>query len=74
VKLAADVGRKWFLEFEASLIADVVSRDLPFYDPAISAETFAACSRFALAMGLAKQAARYEDAVAVQFRALWSVG
>jgi ABC-type nitrate/sulfonate/bicarbonate transport system substrate-binding protein len=71
VKLATDVGRKWFPEFEASLIADVVARDLPFYDPAISQETFSATSRFAQAMGLAKQSATYEDAVAVQFRDLW---
>lgn len=71
VKLATEVGRKWFPEFEASLIADVVARDLPFYDAMISPETFAACNHFALAMGLAKQGASYEDAVAVQFRDLW---
>jgi ABC-type nitrate/sulfonate/bicarbonate transport system substrate-binding protein len=73
VTLATQVGRKWFPEFEASLIADVVARDLPFYDPAISEPTFAACNRFAQAMGLAKQPSRYEDVVAVQFRDLWSV-
>jgi ABC-type nitrate/sulfonate/bicarbonate transport system substrate-binding protein len=71
VKLATDVGRKWFPEFEASLIANVVARDLPFYDPTISPETFVACDRFAQAMGLAKQPTRYEDAVATQFRDLW---
>jgi NitT/TauT family transport system substrate-binding protein len=70
VKLATDVGRKWFPEFEASLIADVVARDLPFYDSAISQETFECCNRFAQAMGLAKQSTPYEDAVAVQFRDL----
>jgi len=72
IKLATEVGRKWFPEFEASLIAELIARDLPFYDPTISSETFANCSRFAQAMGLAKQATRYEDAVAVQFRDLWS--
>lgn len=72
VKLATQVGRKWFPEFEASLIADVVARDLPFYDPGISPETFASCSRFAQSMGLAQRSAVYEDAVAVQFRDLWS--
>jgi NitT/TauT family transport system substrate-binding protein len=72
VKLATDVGRKWFPEFEASLIAEVVVRDLPFYDPAISQETYAACNRFAQAMGLAKQATLYEDAVATQFSDLWT--
>ena len=72
VALATQVGRKWFPEFEASLIADVVARDLPFYDPAISQQTFASCSRFAQAMGLAKQDASY-DTIATQFRDLWSV-
>jgi ABC-type nitrate/sulfonate/bicarbonate transport system substrate-binding protein len=71
IKLAIDIGRKWFPEFEASLIADVVARDLPFYDPTISRATFDATHRFAQAMGLAKQSASYEDAVAVQFRDLW---
>jgi ABC-type nitrate/sulfonate/bicarbonate transport system substrate-binding protein len=71
VKLATDVGRKWFPEFEASLIADVVARDLPFYDASISRETFDSCNRFAQAMGLAKQPARYGDAVAVEFRESW---
>ena len=71
VKLATDVGRKWFPEFEASLIADVVERDLPFYDPTISRETFEATSRFGQAMSLSKQAGVYEDVVATQFREFW---
>jgi ABC-type nitrate/sulfonate/bicarbonate transport system substrate-binding protein len=71
VKLATDVGRKWFPEFEASLIADVVARDLPFYDSTISRATFDATSRFAQAMGLATRSASYDEAVATQFRDLW---
>lgn len=71
IKLATEVGRKWFPAFEASLIADVVERDLPFYDPTVSRATFDATSRFALAMGLAQQSASYEDAVATQFCDLW---
>ncbi len=71
VRLATDVGRKWFPEFEASLIADVVARDLPFYDASISRETFDACNRFSRAMGLAQQPAAYEAAVAVQFGEYW---
>ena len=72
VKLATDVGRKWFPEFEASLIAGVVARDLAFYDPAVSRATFEAMNHFAQTMGLAKQSAAYEDVVAVQFRELWN--
>lgn len=71
VKLATEVGRKWFPEFEASLIADVVARDLPFYDASISRETFDACGRFSRAMRLAQQPAAYEAAVAVQFGEYW---
>ena len=71
VKLATDVGRKWFPEFEASLVAELIARDLPFYDPAISRETFEAMNHFAQAMGLAKQSAAYENVVAVQFCDLW---
>jgi ABC-type nitrate/sulfonate/bicarbonate transport system substrate-binding protein len=71
VKLATDVGRKWFPEFEASLIAELISRDLPFYDPEISRETFESMNRFAQAMGLVKESVKYEDVVAVQFRDLW---
>ena len=33
VSLATKVGRKLFPDHEASLIADIVERDLPFYDP-----------------------------------------
>jgi ABC-type nitrate/sulfonate/bicarbonate transport system substrate-binding protein len=36
VNLAAEVGRKLFPAEEAGLIADVVARDLPFYDADIS--------------------------------------
>jgi len=72
VKLATEVGCKWFPEFEASLITELIARDLPFYDPAISPETFTSCNRFAQAMGLAKDATPYDNAVAVQFRELWS--
>jgi ABC-type nitrate/sulfonate/bicarbonate transport system substrate-binding protein len=35
-KRATKVGEKWFPAFEASLIATLVERDLPYYDPAIS--------------------------------------
>src|SRR5256885_13112732 len=39
-KRATKVGEKWFPAFEASLIATLVERDLPYYDPAISKGTF----------------------------------
>jgi hypothetical protein len=36
VTLAGKVGRALFPPHEAALIADVVERDLPYYDPVIS--------------------------------------
>ena len=35
-KRATKVGEKWFPAIEASLIATLIERDLPYYDPAIS--------------------------------------
>ena len=39
-KRATKVGEKWFPAYEASLIAELVERDLPYYDPAIHKESF----------------------------------
>jgi NitT/TauT family transport system substrate-binding protein len=71
VKLAADVGKKLFPAFEASLIADVVERDLPFYDATISQKAGEGTARFAHTAGLTKQTASYQDIVATQFSNLW---
>src|SRR4029078_8227887 len=37
---ATRVGEKWFPQYEASLMAELVERDLPYYDPAITKGTF----------------------------------
>ena len=65
------VGEKWFPEFEASLIATLVERDLPFYDPAISKGTFDSMCKFVQTVGLTKGVGKYEDVVATQFSNLW---
>ena len=54
VKLATDIGNKLFPAFEASLIADVVERDLPFYDATISQKAGEGTARFAQVSGLTK--------------------
>jgi len=71
VTLATKVGRALFPSHEAALIADVVERDLPYYDPVISEQAVAEMSRFARAAGLMQGPVSYEQVVATQFRDLW---
>lgn len=63
--LAAKVGRKLFPAAEAELIAELIRRDLPFYDTAISEESVASLNRFARDMGLLSGEPAYRDVVAV---------
>jgi len=71
VRLATQVGRKLFPASEAELIADVVSRDLPFYDPSISREFVAGMTEFQRHMGLIDRDVAYEDIVATPFSKHW---
>jgi NitT/TauT family transport system substrate-binding protein len=71
VTLATQVGRKLFPASEAELIADVVSRDLPFYDPSISREFVAGMTEFQRHMGLIDRDVAYEDIVATPFSKHW---
>jgi len=70
-KRATKVGEKWFPPFEASLIATLVERDLPYYDPAISQAAFDSMCKFAQTTGLTKGLGKYQDVVATQFSNLW---
>jgi ABC-type nitrate/sulfonate/bicarbonate transport system substrate-binding protein len=70
-KRATKVGEKWFPAFEASLIAKLVERDLPYYDPAISKGAFDSMCKFAQTTGLTKGVGKYEDVVAMQYANLW---
>jgi NitT/TauT family transport system substrate-binding protein len=70
-KRATKVGEKWFPAFEASLIATLVERDLPYYDPTISKGAFDSMCKFAQTVGLTKGVGKYEDVVATQFSNLW---
>ncbi|MGB6535376.1 MAG: ABC transporter substrate-binding protein [Xanthobacteraceae bacterium] len=70
--LASAVGDKLFPGAEAQLIAELVARDLPFYDTALSRSTVASLNRFAADMGLLDCEASYDDVVAAQFAALWN--
>ena len=54
------------------MIAGLVERDLPFYDPAISEEAVTSLNGFARALGLLSAPVAYEEVVATQFRPLWA--
>jgi len=71
VSLATKVGRALFPAAEAELIADIVSRDLPFYNPSISPEFVTGMTAFQRHMGLLHGEVRYEDVVATEFSRFW---
>lgn len=68
---ASEVGKRLFPPAEAGMIAEVVSRDLPFYDPTISEEAIRRMNQFAQDMGLLSGPVPYEQVVATGFRQLW---
>jgi NitT/TauT family transport system substrate-binding protein len=69
--LAREVGRRKFPTDAAELIANVVARDVEFYDPAISEEQVAKMNHFAQSVGQLSAPIKYEDVVAVRYRELW---
>ena len=69
--LAAEVGRRRFPPESAELIARIVERDLPFYDPVIYEDAVTGLNRFAQSIGHLPGPVPYEQVVAVRFRDLW---
>jgi len=72
VTLATVVGKKRFPPSEADLIAELVRRDLPYYDPVITEETVLSMNRFAQDIGLLAAPIPYDRVVATQFSYLWN--
>lgn len=70
---ATEVGKKLFPPTEAGLIAELIRRDIPFYDPSISTQTVDALNNFARNLGILSGTAPYEKVVATQFRHLWKM-
>ena len=70
--LATKVGQKLFPAHEASLIAELIRRDLPFYDATVSREFVAGMTEFQRHVGLLDREVAYEDVVATQFSHLWN--
>jgi ABC-type nitrate/sulfonate/bicarbonate transport system substrate-binding protein len=68
---ATEVGRKLFPPAEAELIAELIRRDLPYYDATISEPFVAGMNQFARDIGILKGQVPYEQVVATQFRPLW---
>ncbi len=68
---ATQVGRKLFPPSEAELIAELIRRDLPYYDASISPEFVAGMNQFARDIGILKGDVPYERVVATQFSHLW---
>jgi NitT/TauT family transport system substrate-binding protein len=71
VALATEIGRKLFPEREAGLIAELIRRDLPYYDASISPAFVAGMNRFCRDLGLLDGDTAYADVVATQFAPLW---
>jgi ABC-type nitrate/sulfonate/bicarbonate transport system substrate-binding protein len=68
---ATGIGRKLFPTEQAALIAELIRRDLPYYDPTISEEFVAGMNGFARDLGILKGNPRYEDVVAPDVIATW---
>jgi NitT/TauT family transport system substrate-binding protein len=66
------VGEKRFPPRETGLIAQIVARDLPYYDAAISETSIAGVVNFARGLAILDRDVAYGDVVATQFSHLWS--
>jgi ABC-type nitrate/sulfonate/bicarbonate transport system substrate-binding protein len=71
VALAFDVGRSLYPASEAALIVDLIRRDLPYYDAAISPGSVAAMTQFSRDLGILQRHPIFGEVVAVQFAHLW---
>jgi len=69
--LATQVGRRLFPPAEAEIIAELIERDAPFYDPSISEEAVVRLNQFAQDVGLLTGPIPYERVVSTQFVHLW---
>jgi ABC-type nitrate/sulfonate/bicarbonate transport system substrate-binding protein len=71
VRRATDIGRKLFPPSEAELIAELIRRDLPYYDASISRDFVAGMNQFSRDVGILSGDVPYEGIVATQFSHLW---
>jgi hypothetical protein len=71
VERAGEVGKKLFPPSEAALITELIRRDLPYYDAALSPDFVTGMTEFARGQGLLARQVAYSDVVATQFAPLW---
>jgi NitT/TauT family transport system substrate-binding protein len=71
VARATEIGRKLFPPSEAELIAELIRRDLPYYDPSISRTFVAGMNQFSRDIGILEGDVPYESIVATEFSHLW---
>jgi NitT/TauT family transport system substrate-binding protein len=60
---ATEVGKKLFPPAEAGMIAELIRRDVPYYDSSISLRTVESMNRFARELGLLSKSVPYEGVV-----------
>src|SRR6266508_4563576 len=72
VARATAIGCKLFPPSEADLIAELIRRDLPYYDPSISRDFVAGMNQFSRDVGILSGDVPYEGVVAKQFSHLWT--
>lgn len=72
VTRATEVGNALFPADEAALIADVVARDLPYYDATISPTAVIGINEFMTHIGWLDGPVPYEQVVATPFAHLWT--
>ena len=65
VTLATKIGRKLFPPAEAELIAELIGRDLPYYDTTISRDFVTGMNRFARDVGIMSGDVPYKKIVAM---------
>jgi hypothetical protein len=61
-----------FPSAEADLIAELVRRDLPYYDARLAPEFIRSMNSFARDVGILKSDPPYDQVVAVSLAPLWS--
>jgi NitT/TauT family transport system substrate-binding protein len=69
---AFSVAEKFFSTAEATMIGDVLRRDLPFYEIPIPGVGVMSMNDFARSMGYLTQDVDYNDVVASNFKHLWT--
>lgn len=74
VERSTSVGNALFPPAQAALISDLIRRDLPYYDTAITPEFVAGMSRACRAMGKLDRDLAYEDVVAPHLAAIAAAG